>query len=741
MVILFSVTVFLEGADPPKLDASFFNGKNLTGWKGNAGYWSVQEGAIVGHADKRVGKNEFIWSQVEVKDFYLAVDVKLTPGNRNAGIQFRSKSINKHGQALGYQADMGAGVWGKLYHEHGRGKLDWNNRAAGAVKQRDWNRYEILAVGHRIWTAINGKLCVAIEDSKGELSGKISFQIHSGPPQTVHYKVVKLVHNPKMTFAGLTQEQLLAALPKKPVATKQPANAKQPKPGWTPQVVAWRKKLDANDPGMGKAAWFAQDYKDADWKSMSLPGHYEGKGLGPYDGTVWFRRTVEMPEKSAGKKLLLELGPIDDMDMTWFNGTQVGGIERPGFWAAPRKYSVPGKLVKAGNNVITVRVLDHGFSGGFAGNAGQMKLTGAGVKLSLSGPWRYKPGVTLKALGLGELTNPGSGPVAKTPAPPKSAVATLLRPLIRPKTPVAPFADGFNITTDQTLVLMGSTNALATSRNGYLETLLTAAWPKHQLRFRNMAWQADTVYQQQRPRNFHAVNKPNYGERDARQKTSADIVFFWMGQAESLGGGKKIDEFTTAYSKHLDQIGLYTNRIVLITPVPISDPLGFGLDVEERNEKLAAYVKAIKQIAIQKKLPVVDLFGAFQSKDSPKVYSHNGIHLTPAGHWFAAEAAAKQLGFADRVATMRQEEQNSTLGPPSTESLRQAIGQKNTLWFRYWRPTNWAFLYGNRQTQPSSRQHTNRRIRWFPSELEATLPRIGELESQIQKLSLKANQK
>ena len=103
-------------------------------------------------------------------------------------------------------------MWGKLYHEHGRGKLDWNNSADGAVKPGDWNRYEILAVGHKIWTAINGKLCVALEDPKGELSGKISFQIHGGAAQTVLYRNPTLIHNPKIALEKQTAEQLLAAL-------------------------------------------------------------------------------------------------------------------------------------------------------------------------------------------------------------------------------------------------------------------------------------------------------------------------------------------------------------------------------------------------------------------------------------------------------------------------------------------------------------------------------------------------
>ena len=195
-------------------DEKFFNGNDLTGWTGNEGYWSVKDGAIVGLADKDVPRNEFIWSVVEVKDFYFAVDVKLTPDNRNAGIQFRSKPIDEQGQALGYQADVGDGVWGKLYHEHGRGKLDWNDNAAGAVKPGEWNKYEILAVGHRIWTAINGKLCVAVEDPKGELSGKIAFQIHSGPPQTVQYRNPVVTHNPKLELAGLNEKELISKLPR-----------------------------------------------------------------------------------------------------------------------------------------------------------------------------------------------------------------------------------------------------------------------------------------------------------------------------------------------------------------------------------------------------------------------------------------------------------------------------------------------------------------------------------------------
>ena len=214
LLVLVGVLPAVHGAGqgPPLFPVhrtpDFFNGKDLSGWSGNDGYWSVEDGAIVGHADKDVPKNEFIWSNVEVGDFHLSVDVKLTADNRNAGIQFRSKPVNDHGQALGYQADVGLGVWGKLYHEHGRGKLDWNDRAKAVIKQGDWNRYEILAVGDRIWTSINGTLCVALKDPIGERLGKIAFQIHSGNPQTVFYRNPVLTHNPKVVLVGMNEAEL-----------------------------------------------------------------------------------------------------------------------------------------------------------------------------------------------------------------------------------------------------------------------------------------------------------------------------------------------------------------------------------------------------------------------------------------------------------------------------------------------------------------------------------------------------
>ena len=705
MVRLILVALLLPAALAHAQKAAFFNGTDLKGWNAaEMAYWSVEDRAIVGRSEKAVPKNEFLWSDIEVKDFYLVVDVKLDPNERNAGIQFRSRpAAGKTGQAIGYQADVGKNVWGKLYHEHGRGKLDWNNHAAAVVKPGDWNRYEILAVGHRIWTALNGTLCVALEDPEGELEGKIALQIHSGPPQTVRYRIVKLVHDPKLSLERQGEKELLAALPKRVARSD----------GWTPAVAAWRAKVDAADPGMADS-WFRPDHVDGNWQTMALPREFEGAGLPDHDGTVWFRRRIDLPDSALEKDLVLELGPIDDMDMCWFNGTQIGGIEIPGFWTAPRIYRVPRNLLKAGLNQITVRVIDHGWGGGFTGRPGVMRLAvPGGEAVPLAGPWSFKAGASLKALGLGPLPNPPAG--SSSPAAAQSALAeppALLRPLARPESPRPAFDDGFSLEGEPTVAVLGGANAWEGQRHGHLEALLVAAGARS---VRSLAWSADTVYEQQRPRNFYALAKPDYGEVDGRPRIAAEVLLLWFGRTESLDGPGRVEDFRLAYRALLAAASGYTERIVLVVPPSFEDPLGLGLDVSSRNESLDKYAAVIRELGAENDLPVVDLLIGL---DGQSVLA-DGVLLSPEGHRLVAREIARQLGLPDRLP--------EGTGP----ELRERIVEKNRIWRQFWFPPNWAFLYGNRQSQPSSRDHADPKQRWFPEEVKAILPEVERLEVEI----------
>lgn len=194
-------------------EEAIFNGTDLSGWSSTQNYWRVEDGAIVGSSSEQIPDTNYLWCDAEAGDFYLSAEIMLEPVTANSGIQFRSKKVDDAGHALGYQFDVGQDVWGRLYHQGGRGKLDWNGRAEEAVKPGEWNRVEILAVGPAIWTAINGKLGVACLDlGTDELTGKFAFQIHTGPPQTHRYRNLKLIHNPKIEMGELKAENLIPEL-------------------------------------------------------------------------------------------------------------------------------------------------------------------------------------------------------------------------------------------------------------------------------------------------------------------------------------------------------------------------------------------------------------------------------------------------------------------------------------------------------------------------------------------------
>jgi putative heme-binding domain-containing protein len=165
---------------------SIFNGKDLTGWmSGDMSLWSVEDGEIVGRTTG-LKRNYWLTSQYSLGDFRFSVDVKLVKNEGNSGIQFRSQPI-EHDEVKGYQADVGAGWWGKLYEEHGRALL-WKESGEKHVKLGEWNRYEILAVGSRVQTFINGQKCVDLDDPAGARQGVIALQLHSGGATEVRYK-------------------------------------------------------------------------------------------------------------------------------------------------------------------------------------------------------------------------------------------------------------------------------------------------------------------------------------------------------------------------------------------------------------------------------------------------------------------------------------------------------------------------------------------------------------------------
>ena len=134
-------------------------------------------------------------------------------------------------------------------------------------------------------------------------------------------------------------------------------------------------------------------YNDSDWHEMTLPKLWEGTEVGDFDGVVWFRKKIEIPDAWMNKNLVLELGAIDDMDISFVNGTKVGSYETTGFYATDRVYNIPANLVNTKSLTIAVRVVDNQGGGGIWGDPAKMKIhpKDSNEMISLAGSWKYLP--------------------------------------------------------------------------------------------------------------------------------------------------------------------------------------------------------------------------------------------------------------------------------------------------------------------------------------------------------------
>lgn len=133
--------------------------------------------------------------------------------------------------------------------------------------------------------------------------------------------------------------------------------------------------------------WAKPEFDAQDWRMMRMPGDWEWEGLSVFDGVVWFRREVVLPDDVNLTGMTLKFGGSDDIDSTYVNGQLVGTTSET---RKARAYAVPDGLLKRGRNVIAVRVDDVGGAGGLMGGGDQFMLANGSFEESLSGKWQYR---------------------------------------------------------------------------------------------------------------------------------------------------------------------------------------------------------------------------------------------------------------------------------------------------------------------------------------------------------------
>lgn len=155
---------------------------------------------------------------------------------------------------------------------------------------------------------------------------------------------------------------------------------------------AWYADVNRNDPGL--STWNTKDIDDSDWNTMIIPGYWADGALGNTNGSVWFRKTLNIPESLTGKPGKVWLGRIVDTDSVFVNGKFIGTT---GYQYPPRKYAFGADVLEKGENTIAVRVINNSGRGGFVLDKPYFLSVGNDT-IDLKGPWKVKQGAVMPAL-------------------------------------------------------------------------------------------------------------------------------------------------------------------------------------------------------------------------------------------------------------------------------------------------------------------------------------------------------
>ncbi len=141
----------------------------------------------------------------------------------------------------------------------------------------------------------------------------------------------------------------------------------------------------------GDQPWSASHPSSTRWRdappNLGAWEHWGEPALADYNGMVWYRTSVRLTAAQASQAAVLELGSIDETDMTWINGRAVGSTYGPG---SGRQYALPPGLLREGDNSIVVNALDTYGNGGMDAPASAYRLRfDDGSSVPLEG-WKYR---------------------------------------------------------------------------------------------------------------------------------------------------------------------------------------------------------------------------------------------------------------------------------------------------------------------------------------------------------------
>lgn len=196
------------------------------------------------------------------------------------------------------------------------------------------------------------------------------------------------------------------------------------------------------------------------------------------------------------------------------------------------------------------------------------------------------------------------------------------------------------------VAVIGNTFAVRAQRFPYIETLLSARLPQHELRFRYLGRSGDEVALRPRPLNFGDLHTH-------LRDVEADVIFACFGMNESYNGLDRLESFRRNLSTFVDTLrttdynGDAPPEVVLISPIAHENLDRISADAAAHNESLAAYSKAMADYAAQHdNVWSVDLYHPTRDMmDAPDVpaLTSNEIHLSAYGYWAISPVLGEAL--------------------------------------------------------------------------------------------------
>jgi len=141
--------------------------------------------------------------------------------------------------------------------------------------------------------------------------------------------------------------------------------------------------------------WMKPDLDDSDWTEVPCPARWSSiAGVGMLEGVAWMRTRFVVPDNWTGKAMVIRLGPVDEMDVTYLNGRKIGSSMRIENWDKERIYKIPGFLVTSGENQLAIRIVNTSEDGGIFGEPGQLEVSSqveeGSEPVMLSGKWKFR---------------------------------------------------------------------------------------------------------------------------------------------------------------------------------------------------------------------------------------------------------------------------------------------------------------------------------------------------------------